>query len=91
MHNKNGKNDGLYSKSYQNSFYSEYAAEKGGNELVNLEAEADKIADEIDSLEFDMEEDENLNNADVIRLASLKDYLAELDERIEDLLEEEGN
>lgn len=89
MNKKNGKNDGLYSNSYQDSFYSGYTADKGGSELLRLEAEADKLADEIDSLEFDLEEGDNLNNSDVIRLSKLKDFLSEMDHRIEELSDEE--
>lgn len=71
-------------------FYENYVSESNGSngeEIRRLEKEADKIAEQIDSIE-EMDETESPNHGDVVRLARLNEQLDELDGKILALQEE---
>lgn len=64
------------------NFYNGYTTEeKNGEEILFVERKADKVAEEIEKLEADLEED--FNRGDVKRLETLNKYLDELEAQIE--------
>lgn len=73
-------------------FYSNYVFESNGDhgaEMRRLEREADRIADEIEDIEFDMDEEEHLNHGDTIRLAQLHAHLDDIERQRDELVSQE--
>lgn len=62
------------------NFYNGYHTEENGEDLLELEQKADKIAEEIEELEFDLEED--FNHGNVKRLETLNNHFNDLEEKI---------